>query len=179
MNAQKKRLLEIARGAMEEYVRTGKILEFTETDQELLKRKGAFVTLYYKGELRGCIGNIVGMGPLYKTIRDMAIESSTNDQRFPAVTPKEIKDIKIEISVLSEPERVFDVNKIIMGTHGVIVKRGFNSGVFLPQVAAETGWGREEFLSSLCSHKAGLAPDAWKDSATEIYTFTADVFGEE
>ncbi|MDD5356162.1 MAG: AmmeMemoRadiSam system protein B [Candidatus Omnitrophica bacterium] len=176
---QKKRLLEIARSTIETYVKSGKAPEFTETDPELVKEKGAFVTLHYKGELRGCIGNIIGRGPLYKTVRAMAIESSTNDPRFPAVRPEELKDIKVEISVLSVPERVTDVNKIIMGTHGVIVKRGFNSGVFLPQVATETGWSREEFLSNLCAHKAGLSPSAWKDPSTEIYSFTAEVFGEE
>ncbi|MCX5715806.1 MAG: AmmeMemoRadiSam system protein B [Candidatus Omnitrophica bacterium] len=176
---QRKRLLEIARKTMEEYVKTGKAPGFTEIDPGLNKQQGAFVTLRYKGELRGCIGSIIGRGPLYKTIRDMAIESSTNDPRFPPVTPPELKDIKVEISVLSEPERVTDPDKLAMGKHGVIVKRGLNSGVFLPQVADETGWSREEFLSNLCTHKAGLAPDAWKDPRTELYSFTAEVFGEK
>jgi MEMO1 family protein len=176
---QKKRLLEIARTTVEEYVKTGKVLEVEETDPELLKEKGAFVTLHYKGDLRGCIGNIIGRGPLYKTVRDMAIESCAHDPRFSPVSARELKDIKVEISVLSVPERVTDVNKLQMGVHGVIVKRGFNSGVFLPQVATETGWGRDEFLSNLCAHKAGLAPNAWKDPKTELYNFTAEVFGEE
>lgn len=175
---QRKRLLEIARKTMEEYVKTGRTLEFTETDPELIKEKGAFVTLHYKGNLRGCIGNIIGRGPLYKTVRDMAIQSSTNDPRFSPVGKNELKDIDIEISVLSEPELETDPNKIIMGKHGVIVKKGFQSGVFLPQVATETGWSREEFLSKLCAHKAGLAPDAWKDPKTQLYTFSAEVFGE-
>jgi len=176
---QRKRLLEIARTTIEGHVRNGNEAEFTETDPELLKQKGAFVTLHYKGELRGCIGNIIGRWPLYKTVRDMAIEASTNDPRFMPVSAGELKDIKVEISVLSEPERITDVNKIVMGKHGVIVKKGFSSGVFLPQVATETGWGRDEFLSTLCSQKAGLPPDAWKDPRTELYTFTAEVFGEE
>jgi len=176
---QRKRLLEIARTAVEEHVKNGKEAEFSETDPELLKQKGAFVTLHYKGDLRGCIGNIIGRQPLYKTIRDMAIEASANDPRFMPVTAGELKDIKIEISVLSEPERVTDVSKIVMGKHGVIVKKGFNSGVFLPQVATETGWDRDEFLSVLCTQKAGLPADAWKDPKTELYTFTAEVFGEE
>ncbi len=175
---QRKRLLEIARTTMEEHVKTGKITEFTETDPELLKEKGAFVTLHYKGELRGCIGNIIGRGPLYKTIRDMAVESSSRDPRFSPVSKGELKDIKVEISVLSVPVKERDVSKIKMGVHGVIVKRGFNSGVFLPQVATETGWGRDEFLSVLCTQKAGLPADAWRDPGTELYTFTAEVFGE-
>ena len=109
----------------------------------------------------------------------MAVESAVHDPRFPPVTRGELKDIKIEISVLSQPKRVQDVNEIKMGTHGVIVKRGFNSGVFLPQVATETGWSRDEFLSRLCADKAGLPADAWKDKKTELYSFTAQVFGEE
>ena len=176
---QRKRLLEIARLTVEEYVKKGKAPVFTETDPELVKEKGAFVTLHYKGELRGCIGNIIGRGPLYQTVRDMAVESSSNDPRFPPVSAGELKDIKVEISVLSEPQRVRDINGVIMGTHGVIVRRGARSGVFLPQVATETGWSREEFLSNLCAHKAGLPSDAWKDPQTELYSFTADVFGEE
>lgn len=176
---QKKELLNIARKTIESYVKDKKVPEFKETDPDLLRQEGAFVTLHKKGELRGCIGNIIGTQPLWLTVRDMAVESSTRDPRFAPVTPGELKDIKIEISVLSQPKRVQDVNEIKMGTHGVIVKRGFNSGVFLPQVATETGWSRDEFLSNLCSHKAGLPADAWKDKKTELYSFTAQVFGEE
>ena len=176
--AQKKRLMEIARKTMEAYVKEGKITEFKEEDPALLKVQGAFVTLRKSGELRGCIGNIIGQEPLYLTVRDMAIESSTRDPRFPAVTAAELKDIKIEISVLSEPKAVIKVEEIAMGTHGVILKQGFRSAVYLPQVATETGWTREEFLLNLC-HKAGLPPTAWKDKKTELLTFTAQVFEEE
>lgn len=176
---QKRRLLEIARKTIEEYITTGNIPEFEESDPGLLRQQGAFVTLHKNGQLRGCIGNIIGRGPLYKTVRDMAIASSTEDWRFSKVRPSELDDIEIEISVLSEPERVTDPNKIVMGKHGVIVKRGKRSGVFLPQVATETGWSREEFLSNLCAHKAGLEHDAWKDPRTELYVFTAEVFSEK
>ena len=176
---QKKELLNIARNTVESYVKDAKVPEFKETDPGLLGQEGAFVTLHKKGELRGCIGNIIGTQPLWMTVRDMAVESSTRDPRFEPVAPDELKDIKIEISVLSQPKRVQDINEIKMGTHGVIVKRGFNNGVFLPQVATETGWSRDEFLSNLCAHKAGLPADAWKDKKTELYTFTAQVFGEE
>lgn len=176
---QKKRLLEIARKTIETYVRERKILEFTENDPELLKEKGAFVTIHKKGELRGCMGNIYGKGPLYLTIRDMAIASATEDPRFPPLSKDELKDTEIEISVLSEPKRISSIDEIKLGIHGVIVRRGFNSGVFLPQVAKETGWSKEEFLSHLCSGKAGLNPYAWKDKSTEIYIFTAEVFSEK
>ena len=108
----------------------------------------------------------------------MAIESATRDPRFTPVTAAELKDIKIEISVLSEPRAVTKLDEIKMGTHGVILKQGFNSAVYLPQVATETGWTRDEFLSNLC-HKAGLPPNAWKEKRTELLTFTAQVFEEE
>lgn len=175
---QKKRLLEIARRTIDEYIKTGKKIDFIESDPILLKNMGAFVTIHKQGNLRGCIGNIIARQPLYLTVRDMAIEAATNDPRFPAVTADELKDIDIEISVLSEPRKVKDINEIKIGVHGVIVKRGFASGVFLPQVAEETGWTKEEFLSNLCAHKAGLEPFAWKNKDTELYIFTAQVFGE-
>lgn len=176
---QRKRLLEIARNSIETYLKTRKKLEVTEKDPLLLKEMGAFVTLHKQGELRGCIGNLVGRGPLYLTVRDMAVEAAVDDPRFSAVTLPELKDIDIEVSALSPLERIDSVEKIKLGTHGVLVKRGFNSGVFLPQVATETGWSKDEFLSSLCAHKAGLEPDAWKDKSTDIYIFTAEIFSEK
>lgn len=176
---QRKRLLEIARNSIETYLKTHKKLEVTEKDPLLLKEMGAFVTLHKQGELRGCIGNLVGRGPLYLTVRDMAVEAAVDDPRFSAVEPSELKDIDIEISALSPLEKIDSAQKLKLGTHGVLVKRGFNSGVFLPQVATETGWSKEEFLSNLCAHKAGLDPDAWKDKSTEIYIFTAEIFSEK
>ncbi len=176
---QEKRLLEIARKTIDEYIRRSRRLNVTEDDPLLLKNMGAFVTIHKEGRLRGCIGNIRGRQPLYLTVRDMAIEAATADPRFTPVTADELKDIDIEISVLSMPERVENVDEIKMGVHGVIVKRGNSGGVFLPQVATETGWTREEFLSNLCAHKAGLSPDAWKDKDTDLYSFTAQVFGEK
>jgi hypothetical protein len=177
-SAQKKELLGIARKTIESCVKGGKAPVLKTDDPALAKEEGAFVTIHKDGELRGCIGNIIGRQPLYLTVRDMAIESSTADPRFTPVGPGELKDIKIEISVLSEPRRVGSAEEIRMGEHGVIVKSGYRSGVFLPQVATETGWSREEFLSNLCEHKAGLPADAWKDKKTELYVFTAQVFSE-
>ncbi|MBU3933120.1 MAG: AmmeMemoRadiSam system protein A [Candidatus Omnitrophica bacterium] len=176
---QQKRLLEIARKTMNEYVSSAQKLDFSESDPLLLKNMGAFVTIHKQGNLRGCIGNIIGRQPLYLTVRDMAIEAATADPRFAPVTADELEDIDIEISVLSTPERVEDVDEIKLGVHGVIVKRGNSGGVFLPQVATETGWTREEFLDNLCAHKAGLSADAWKDKDTELHSFTAQVFGEK
>lgn len=176
---QKKRLLEIARSSIETYLKTGEKLELAETDAVLLKKMGAFVTLHEYGELRGCIGNLLGDKPLYLMVRDMAVNSAVDDPRFPPLDLSELKNIEIEISVLSPLERIDSADKIELGIHGVLVRKGFNSGVFLPQVAQETGWSKEEFLSNLCAHKAGLSPVAWKDKSTEIYIFTAEVFSEK
>jgi hypothetical protein len=157
---QKRKLLALARNTIDTYLKTGKKLEVQETDPLLLQEMGAFVTLHKSGELRGCIGNIIGKKPLYITIRDMAIESAFGDPRFPPLDSSEFKDVDIEVSVLSPLKKIDSVDEIKMGIHGVLVKRGFASGVFLPQVAQETGWSKEEFLSNLCVHKAGLPADA-------------------
>lgn len=178
-DAQRKRLLQIARDSIQTFLKTHKKLEVKESDPALTAVNGAFVTLRKHGDLRGCIGNLTGKAPLYLTVRDMAIEAAVSDPRFSALTPEELNQIKIEISVLSSLKRIQNTYEIVMGRHGVLVKRGFNSGVFLPQVATETGWSKEQFLSNLCAHKAGLPQDAWKDKSTEVYIFSAQVFGEE
>lgn len=178
-SAQKKRLLEIARSSIDTYLKTGKKLELLERDQALLAEGGAFVTLHEHGELRGCIGNLVGNGPLYLTVRDMAVEAAVSDPRFMPLEKEELKDVEIEISVLSPLKKVASADEIMLGVHGVLVRKGYASGVFLPQVATETGWSKEEFLSALCAQKAGLAPDAWKDRDTELYIFSAEVFSEK
>jgi len=130
--------------------------------------------------LRGCIGNIFGKGPLCMLVRDMAISSATKDPRFPPVKETELDSLEIEVSVLSKPRVIKNVDEIQLGVHGVIVSQGPRYyGVFLPQVADETGWSKEKFLSELCSQKAGLSPDAWKDPKTKIEIFTAEVFSEK
>jgi len=176
---QRKKLANIARNSIQAYLKTGKKQELIEADPLLLKDMGAFVTLHKNGQLRGCIGNIVGREPLYLTIRDMAIESAVGDPRFPAVKLSELPEIEIEISVLTPLKKISSPDEIELGKHGVLIKRGFSTGVFLPQVATETGWTKEEFLSNLCAHKAGLPADAWKDKNTEIYLFSAEVFSEK
>ena len=178
-SAQKRRLLEIARKTIQAYISTGKKPDFREDNKTLNEEMGAFVTLHKDGQLRGCIGNIIGRGPLYATVSDMAIQSATSDPRFKPVTEGEIDDIDIEISVLSPLERIYDPDKIVMGKHGVLIKSGFRSGVYLPQVATETGWTRDEFMDSLCMQKAGLPRDSWRTGGCEIHIFSAEVFGEK
>jgi AmmeMemoRadiSam system protein B/AmmeMemoRadiSam system protein A len=175
---QKKKLLKIARDTITQYLNSGKILDVLENDPALTKVMGAFVTLNENGQLRGCIGNIIGQKPLYLTVRDMAIAAATEDPRFNSVTKDELKNVHIEISVLSPLEKITNPEKIVLGKHGVLVKDLFRSGVYLPQVATETGWTKEQFMDSLCGNKAGMAPDAWKKGKCEIYIFSAEVFAE-
>ncbi|MFH1678309.1 MAG: AmmeMemoRadiSam system protein B, partial [Candidatus Omnitrophota bacterium] len=144
---QRKRLLEIARKSIESYLKNNKKLELSESDPVLSEHCGAFVTLHKDGKLQGCIGNIIGRQPLYLTIRDMAVEAAVHDSRFNPLTKDELDEVEIEISALSPMERINNPDKVVMGQHGVLVRRGFQSGVFLPQVATETGWSKEEFLS--------------------------------
>ncbi|MDQ7824780.1 MAG: AmmeMemoRadiSam system protein B [Candidatus Eremiobacteraeota bacterium] len=177
----KKELLVMARKTLEEYLKTGKKPEFFKDSpipENLKMETGMFVTLHKHGALRGCIGHLTGGDALYKSVVELAISSATRDTRFPQVKYDELKDIHIEISVMSPLRRAESADEIVMGKHGVIVRKGFHSGVFLPQVATETGWTKEEFMSQLCWQKAGLSPDAWKEKDTELLIFTADVFGE-
>jgi len=141
----------------------------------LAERFGAFVTLTLDGQLRGCIGHIVGDKPLYLTVADMALAAAFNDPRFPPLTRGEYERLHLEISILSPITPCPDPAQVQVGRHGLIMRRGMRQGLLLPQVATEWGWDREAFLSQTC-HKAGLPPDAWKDPGTEIFWFEAEVF---
>ena len=174
---QQKELLKIARASVEAYVSGGKAPDFKITGEALNKKQGAFVTLTKNGRLRGCIGQIAPSNqPLWQLIQEMAIAAASQDNRFNPVSRDELGELEYEISVLSAPEVIGDWRKIKLGEHGVIIRKSGRSGVFLPQVATETGWDLEKFLSELCLEKAGLAPDAYKDKNTEIKIFTAQVF---
>jgi AmmeMemoRadiSam system protein A len=173
--AQRERLLSVARGAIEGYVTRGEVIEVESEDPALTGPAGAFVTLRKRGVLRGCIGSLVAEKPLIETVRDMAIRAACRDPRFPAVQPEELEELAIEISVLSPMRRVESAEEIDLGRHGVVVEQGRRRGVYLPQVAQETGWDREELLTHLCREKAGLPADAWRGDAT-LYVFTAEAF---
>lgn len=173
---EKKTLLNIARKTIEEYLKSGKTPEFKITDEKLKIKTGVFVTLKKKGELRGCIGLIKGIKPLYLGVIDMAIAAATQDPRFPPVIKNELKDIEIEISILTPFQKVEDPEKdIVVGRDGLYIMKGFYSGLLLPQVPVEWGWDRKTFLEQVC-YKAGLPKDAWKTA--ELYKFQAIVFGE-
>ena len=175
---QQKELLRIARESVRNYVKDGKRLEILVNDPALEEPRAVFVTLRKRGALRGCIGRVLAEEPLYLAVRNMAIESAVSDSRFQPVGIEELADLTFEVSILSLPKKAKSPDEIRMGEDGVVLKSGGHSGVFLPKVAEETGWEKEEFLNELCSQKAGLAPDCWKDPATELYTFTAQDFGE-
>ena len=176
---QKKTLLEVARKVIEAAVRNEPISGFESEDPLFNEKRGCFVTIHNHGDLRGCIGQFQPSQPLIETIREMAI-AATCDSRFTMnpITSAELDKIDIEISVLSPLEKTDDPLSLELGKHGIYIKNGWTSGCFLPQVATETGWSKEEFLSNCCGGKAGLPPDAWKQPDTEVFLFTAEIFGE-
>ena len=181
---QKQVLIRVARETLEVYINKGQVPEIEVNDPLLNEKCGAFVTLHGgvsgSGNLRGCIGYTEGVKPLVQTIQDMAVAASTKDYRFPPVSSSELDKIDIEISVLTPLKQEKNHNNIVMGKHGVIVRKGMrHQGVFLPQVATETGWSKEEFMGQLCSQKAGLPREAWREPDTDLFTFTAIVFGEK
>ena len=149
-----------------------------EFDDELRRPAGAFVTLRTKsGELRGCIGSIHAVHPLYQAVTSSAISAAFRDPRFVPVQPDELPHLEIEISVMGPIEVVANHDEIMVGRDGLIVSRGRQAGLLLPQVATEYGWERETFLAQTCV-KAGLSPAAWRMQDTRIERFAAEVFGE-
>ncbi len=174
----KRVLMEIARTTLESYIERGKIPRVDNPDcsPSLQAHTGVFVSIYKNGQLRGCIGRFMPEKPLYEVVRDMTISASTKDYRFKPVNAGELDEIDIEISVLTPPVRISDLSEIQLGQHGIYIKKGSNSGTFLPQVATQAGWNLEEFLGHCAKDKAQIGWDGWKDA--EIYTYKALVFKE-
>lgn len=171
-DSEKDELLKIAKKAIDEYVTNGKSLSL-EIQNPKLKSDGAvFVTIKKNGVLRGCIGHIQPMMPLYQSVLKNAISACSSDPRFPPLKKEELKDIEVEISVLSPLNIVENINDIQIGKHGLVISKGSRRGILLPQVAIENRWDRETFLEQLC-FKAGLPPRAWKEA--ELYSFTAEI----
>ncbi len=174
---EKATLLKLARQTIEARCQ-GKPAPRPETGSARLRElRGAFVTLHKRGELRGCIGHVVGVRPLIDSVCEMAEAAAFHDPRFPSVRAEELRELQIEISALTPMERISDPKAVEIGRHGLFLKRGGRSGLLLPQVATEQGWDRIQFLEGTC-RKAGLERDAWKDPNTEIYVFSADIFRE-
>lgn len=139
---------------------------------------GVFVTLHKSGQLRGCMGMLDAEMPLGEAVRHAAVCAATQDPRFRPVTPDELPDLKIEVSILSDAVPMRDLADLQLGRHGVLIRRHGRRGLFLPQVAVEHHLDKEAFLSRCCAEKAGLPPDAWRDPNTEVLLFTTEVFSE-
>ena len=175
---EKSELLALARKSVEHAVREGKPYEADANSSELLNQeRGAFVTLKKSGELRGCIGYTSSLKPLYLTVRDTATFAALRDPRFQPVSVAELPQLEYEISVLSPLRRVLDVRQIKVGQHGLLMKNDTHEGLLLPQVPVEQKWGRQQFLEETCA-KAGMRANCWKDENTDIFEFTAVVFGD-
>jgi AmmeMemoRadiSam system protein B/AmmeMemoRadiSam system protein A len=145
--------------------------------RNLKRTAGVFVTLKKKGQLRGCIGTIIGSEPIYKGVMHNVLKAALQDPRFSAVQKSELEDIEIEISVMTPLQLIDDYKTIRLGTDGVIIRKGTQQAVYLPQVATETGWDLDLFLGSLC-RKAGLPMTAYRDKGMDFYIFQALVFHE-
>ena len=180
LSAEDKRtLLHLARQTLNDYLTKGQQPDFKPTLPALTEQRAAFVTLRVRetGDLRGCIGEVMAREPLWECVRNMAVAAATEDPRFRPVTSDEVPGLHIEISALT-PMKPIKPEEVVVGRHGLMIVKGFDRGLLLPQVPAEQGWGREEFLRGLC-HKARLPSNAWKDKDAQLYSFEAEVWGEE
>jgi AmmeMemoRadiSam system protein A len=177
---QRRQLLTLARESIAAvFAGTRPELKPEDFDADLRRPAGAFVTLtQYADELRGCIGSIEPVAPLYLAVSQSAISAAFRDPRFEALRSEELPETHIEISVMGPIERVTDVNDIVVGRDGLIIRRGGHAGLLLPQVAMEFGWDRETFLQQTC-FKAGLPRNSWREAGTSIEKFAAEVFGEK
>jgi len=170
----RERLLRIAHEALEARVRRQRTRTPDATSTDL--RQAAFVTIFCKGELRGCLGRLSSDLLLSDLVSHLAQEVADSDPRFDPVRPEELDEISLEISVLTPEREIQAVSEIEIGRHGLIVEKGSRRGLLLPQVAAEHGWDRDTFVAQACL-KAGLADDAWRHGA-RVLVFEAEVFGE-
>lgn len=142
------------------------------------KKSGLFITLHKHGDLRGCIGYIEGIRPLSEALFEMSEAAAFDDPRFPPLSPEELKDVEIEISLLSELYELPEYKDIEIGKHGIIIKKGMQQAVFLPQVATEQGWDLKTTLHHLCL-KAGLPVDSYLKPDCRFFVFTAEIFSEK
>ncbi len=176
---EREALLLLARQAVEAVVSGSPRPALPEVKGVLSERRGCFVTLTNQGRLRGCIGTFHPSKPLAEQIVEMAA-AAARDPRFTSdpITPGEVAGLTVQVSVLSELTPIENPLDIELGVHGIYIVRGAASGCFLPEVATETGWSKEQFLSQCCSGKAGMSPDAWRDEQTTVYTFSSEKFSD-
>ncbi len=170
-------LLDIARHSLGEMVEGRDYRPPQPADGSILERRdGVFVTLKREHRLRGCIGHLVGDGPLPASVARLARSAAREDPRFPPLRAEELDGLSIEVTVLSPLEPIEGLDQVEVGRHGLVVEQGFQRGLLLPQVATEQGWDARTFLEHTC-HKAGLPADAWQRGA-KIFRFEAVFFGE-
>ncbi len=171
-------LLKLARESITSYL-THRKNESTGSESSGIMNEhfGAFVTLKIEGKLRGCIGQFEPSVSLYQTITEMAIATATRDSRFKPIATSELDQIEIEISILTPRKKISSADQIQLGKHGIYVRKGLKSGTFLPQVASENNWTKEEFLGHCARDKAGIGWDGWKTA--ELYTYEAFVVNEK
>jgi AmmeMemoRadiSam system protein A len=141
----------------------------------LAEPRGAFTTLYCRGGLRGCVGYVLPVTPLYRTIAESARGAAFDDTRFAPVTQDDARELQISLSILSRPQPI-QAHEVEIGRHGLLISLGSFRGLLLPQVAVERGWDRIAFLEQTC-RKAGLPPNAWQTGAT-LQAFTAEIFAD-
>ena len=172
----RKELLRIARATLREFLTTGYLPPGAPHRKPLLVPGGAFVSVHVAGELRGCMGRVEADRPLYLAVEELAVAAATRDPRFEPLRIEELREARLEISLLS-PLEPGSIERIEVGRHGLVITRGPRRGLLLPKVAIEHGWDREQFLDETCG-KAGLPPGAWKDPETRLELFTAEVFAD-
>jgi AmmeMemoRadiSam system protein B/AmmeMemoRadiSam system protein A len=168
---EKEQLFSIARNSIRTMLYENKniTIEEKQIPEALKKNLGAFVTLKIDGVLRGCIGRFISSDPLYELVKASALSSAFEDPRFPPLTMSDYDKIEIEITVLGPLRKINNINEIVLGKHGIYIKKDFRSGTMLPQVATEYGWTVEQFLGYTSRDKAGLGWDGWKDAEIFIY----------
>ncbi len=174
---QQQYLLDLARQAVNGWVGEKRLVKPTRREGVLSQDRAVFVTLREEGQLRGCIGSLEPHEALVDAVVSRAIAAATQDPRFAPVTKRELGLLEFHVSVLSPVRPIKDASEIEIGKHGIIVSQGYQSGVFLPEVATEQGWDRETTLDYLCEHKAGLPRDAWRRGA-ELSVFETQNFGD-
>lgn len=175
----KQKMLQLARQVITDKLEVKTFPKIIIDDQVMKEKRGVFVTLKKQGNLRGCIGLIEGIKPLNKALPEMAQASAFEDPRFSPLTQSELSEIKIEISILTPLQKISDPYKIRLGVDGVVISDGYRKGVFLPQVATETGWNLEEFMGTLCEQKANLPKTAWQTKNVQIVIFQSESFSEK
>jgi len=174
--ADRQELLRIARDAITAHVNGVAAVELP-VSESLERTGGAFVSIHHGGELRGCIGHIEANRSLRRVVGECAVAACSTDPRFPPVTPVELPDLEIEVSLLGSLEPIASPDDIEVGRHGLLVEHDWQRGLLLPQVATEWRWDCETFLAQTC-RKAGLPLDAWKKGA-KVWRFEAEVFSEQ